>query len=190
MSGVPCTILVSIEDRLNFPTKMALVVIRQLFRYGLRSISLRNDRILIDLVYTPKSTTLSRKFGNLPVKYIRMQINDSNEIGLFEKAMKRYYFDLEEETEALPPPPPPTTTPSIKSIQKEPLKKKLKRRVTQHVESIDLDQNSQVWSFDEHIIDDDDDDKEDHTRRATISETRNDYGDDDDCTTTLIPPTE
>lgn len=48
------------------------------------------------LSYSPKDVTLRKKFGNLPIKYIRMQKEKETELALFEKVLKSYSFNYEE----------------------------------------------------------------------------------------------
>lgn len=61
---------------------------------------MKNHLILIKLSYSPKATTLRNKFGNLPVKYCRINLVDEEELYLFESAMREYSFDLIDEDEA------------------------------------------------------------------------------------------
>lgn len=67
------------------------------FRYGVKDISIKGDKILIQLNYSPKESTLIKKFGDLPIKYIRTRLENEEEIRLFEKAIKRYKFNWDEE---------------------------------------------------------------------------------------------
>lgn len=57
--------------------------------------------VTVSLSYSPKTTTLKKKFGNLPLKYIRMNIESESEISLFEKAVKRYTFDIDSDDEEI-----------------------------------------------------------------------------------------
>lgn len=50
--------------------------------------------MIISLNYSPKEKTLKKKFGNLPVTYIRAVIDNEEELGIFEKCVKRWNFDL------------------------------------------------------------------------------------------------
>lgn len=61
---------------------------------------MKNHLIIVKLSYSPKATTLKNKFGNLPVKYCRINLVDEEELYLFESAMREYSFDLIDEDEA------------------------------------------------------------------------------------------
>lgn len=61
---------------------------------------LKNHLIIVKLSYSPKATTLKNKFGNLPIKYCRINLVDEEELYLFESAMREYSFDLIDEEEA------------------------------------------------------------------------------------------
>ncbi|KAJ8934727.1 hypothetical protein NQ318_012097 [Aromia moschata] len=109
MATVPCTLFISIEDKVRFPVKMVLVVMKQIFCYGVKEITLRGDKIIVALTYSPKTETLTRKFGNLPIKYVRTKLENVEELKLFEKAVKTFTFDIGEDEhdviDALPEPP-------------------------------------------------------------------------------------
>ncbi|VEN55571.1 unnamed protein product [Callosobruchus maculatus] len=94
MATVPSTIVVFTEDKKNFPIKYAAVEMKQLFQYGVREMIARGDRIYISLTYSPRSKTLKRKFGNLPVKYMRAKIDKEEEFKILESVVKRYKFNL------------------------------------------------------------------------------------------------
>lgn len=53
--------------------------------------------MFVKLSYSPKDETLRRKFGDLPLKYIRTSVDTEEEFDLLEKAIKRYNFDISEE---------------------------------------------------------------------------------------------
>ncbi|CAH1383414.1 unnamed protein product [Tenebrio molitor] len=97
MATTPCTIVVFTEDKLHFPIKMAKVVIKQLFQYGVKEIREKNDKIFISLSYSPKGLTLKKKFGNLPVRYMRTKLDNEDEFKMLEKVVKRYKFNLVDE---------------------------------------------------------------------------------------------
>lgn len=71
------------------------------FRYGVKEISIKGDKIFIHLSYSPRTTTLIRKFGNLPVQYFRAKLENDEQILLFERAVKKYSFNLEEDIELI-----------------------------------------------------------------------------------------
>lgn len=58
---------------------------------------MKNNLISIKLGYSPKDSTLKRKFGNLPVKYCRLNVDNEQELVLFEKALRQYTFNCVEE---------------------------------------------------------------------------------------------
>lgn len=62
----------------------------------------KGDKIFISLTYSPRAQTLKRKFGNLPVRYMRVRIEDDEEFKILEKVVKRYQFNLlDEESDTL-----------------------------------------------------------------------------------------
>lgn len=48
----------------------------------------------MSLCYSPKETTLKKKFGNLPVSYVRINADSEEELSMFEQACKRFHFNL------------------------------------------------------------------------------------------------
>ncbi|KAJ8910626.1 hypothetical protein NQ315_012494 [Exocentrus adspersus] len=79
MASIPSTIVVFSEDKVNFPLKWALVVMKQLFQYGVTKISIKDEKIFIELTYTPNAQKLKNKFGTLPVRYMRMKVENPQE---------------------------------------------------------------------------------------------------------------
>lgn len=63
----------------------------------MKEITLKDDQVFIFLTYSPRAITLQKKFGNLPIKYIRAHVENESEMKLFERAVKLYHFDLSEE---------------------------------------------------------------------------------------------
>ncbi|VEN51892.1 unnamed protein product [Callosobruchus maculatus] len=63
-------------------------------RYGVREMVARGDKIYISLTYSPRAKTLKRKFGNLPVKYMRAKIDKESEFKILESVVKRHKFNL------------------------------------------------------------------------------------------------
>ncbi|CAG9765797.1 unnamed protein product [Ceutorhynchus assimilis] len=106
MATTPSTIIVIIKDKVNFPLKMGVVVMKQLFTYGVRDIVVRNDKIVIHLCYSPKDTTLKKKFGALPIEYMRTRLENDEELKLFDKALKKFKFNLDENEIAIEQGPP------------------------------------------------------------------------------------
>ncbi|KAL1516214.1 hypothetical protein ABEB36_000133 [Hypothenemus hampei] len=94
MPTVPSTLVIQTLDKNEFPINMAYVVMKQLFRYGVKDISVKKGSVLISLSYTPKDSTLLKKMGNLPVKYTRIQVHSEEELGLLEKAVQKYNFNI------------------------------------------------------------------------------------------------
>lgn len=84
----------------------------------MKSIDLKEDKIFVSLTYCPRKDRLEKKFGNLPVKYVRTKLENQHEFKLFEKALNKYAFNLEqpqvEEMELLPLPSTSTTTTTTK----------------------------------------------------------------------------
>ncbi|KAL1487595.1 hypothetical protein ABEB36_015726 [Hypothenemus hampei] len=94
MATVPSTLVIQTLDKNEFPINMVYVVMKQLFRYGVKDISVKKGSVLISLSYTPKDSTLLKKMGNLPVKYTRIQVHSVEELGLLEKAVQKYNFNI------------------------------------------------------------------------------------------------
>ncbi|XP_071056368.1 uncharacterized protein [Onthophagus taurus] len=129
MSTPPCTLLVSSTDIMNVPVKTLHVVCKHLFsRYGLKSVATRGNCVIIALMYTPKNETLKRKFGNLPVQYMRLGVENETEVQMLASVMHKYVFDLsvdgDEQSPQIEshrknlkrqPPPPPSSSSSSSS---------------------------------------------------------------------------
>ncbi|KAL1489916.1 hypothetical protein ABEB36_013842 [Hypothenemus hampei] len=94
MATVPSTLVIQTLDKNEFPINMAYVVMKQLFTYGVKDISVKKGSVLISLSYKPKDSTLLKKMGNLPVKYTRIQVHSEEELGLLEKAVQKYNFNI------------------------------------------------------------------------------------------------
>ncbi|KAL1487728.1 hypothetical protein ABEB36_015634 [Hypothenemus hampei] len=94
MATVPSTLVIQTLDKNQFPINMAYVVMKQLFTYGVKDISVKKGSVLISLSYTPKDSTLLKKMGNLPVKYTRIQVHSEEELELLEKAFQKYNFNI------------------------------------------------------------------------------------------------
>nr|CAI5856030.1 unnamed protein product [Callosobruchus analis] len=97
MATTPSTIVVFTEDKVNFPTKYVMVVMKQLFQYGVKNMETSGDKVFISLSYSPRTATLKRKFGNLPVRYIRVRIDKEQDFKILEKVVRRYHFNLLDE---------------------------------------------------------------------------------------------
>lgn len=69
------------------------------FRFGVEEISQKTNLIIVKLSYSLKESTLRRKFGNLPLKYCRLNIDNEQELKLFEKAVRTYTFNCVDEEE-------------------------------------------------------------------------------------------
>nr|CAI5850279.1 unnamed protein product [Callosobruchus analis] len=96
MATTPSTIVVFTEDKMNFPTKYVMVVMKQLFQYGVKN-KTSGDKVFISLSYSPRAATLKRKFGNLPVRYMRVKIDKEQDFKILEKVVRRYRFNLLDE---------------------------------------------------------------------------------------------
>ncbi|CAH1106815.1 unnamed protein product [Psylliodes chrysocephalus] len=97
MATTPSSLVIFTEDKINFPIKVAMVIMKQLFQYGVRDISTKQGNFFINLTYSPRTGTLKRKFGNLPVRYMRVKIQTDEEFKMLEKVVKRYKFNLLDE---------------------------------------------------------------------------------------------
>ncbi|XP_072375296.1 uncharacterized protein [Diabrotica undecimpunctata] len=94
MSGVPCQLVIMTEDPINLPIKDAFVIVKQLFIYGVTDVSLRGDRIFVELTYSPNNKNLKKKFGYLPLRYMRLKIENEGEFHVLENICKKYRFNL------------------------------------------------------------------------------------------------
>lgn len=63
-------------------------------RYGVKEITQKGEKIFISLSYSPRSTTLKRKFGNLPIRYMRAKLEKEEDFRVLEKVVKRFQFNL------------------------------------------------------------------------------------------------
>nr|CAH7768791.1 unnamed protein product [Callosobruchus chinensis] len=86
MTTTPSTIVVFTEDKVNFPTK-----------YGVKDMSISGDRVFISLTYSPRTPTLKRKLGNLPVRYMKVRIDKDEDFKILERVVRRYRFNLLDE---------------------------------------------------------------------------------------------
>lgn len=67
------------------------------YSYGVKSIEIRGDKILILLTYTPKKSTLVRKFGNLPVDYVRTKLETEEELKIYDMALRQFEFNKDDD---------------------------------------------------------------------------------------------
>jgi hypothetical protein len=65
-----------------------------LIRYGVKEISGNRNAIFISLTYSPKEITLKKKFGNLPIRYIRTHLENDGEFKILERVVRRYKFNV------------------------------------------------------------------------------------------------
>lgn len=78
-----------------------------IFRYGVKSLILRGSQVHVSLTYTPKTESLSKKFGNLPIDYIRLGLDTPHELDLFEEAMRKFCFNARCDFEGVEDEPSP-----------------------------------------------------------------------------------
>ncbi|XP_050517682.1 uncharacterized protein LOC126892222 [Diabrotica virgifera virgifera] len=97
MSVIPSQLVILTGDPVNSPIHTALIIMRELFVFGVKDISLKKDRIFVMLSYTPNSKHLKRKIVNLPIRYMRTKIQSEEEFQKVEEAVKRYRFNLLDE---------------------------------------------------------------------------------------------
>ncbi|CAH0563145.1 unnamed protein product [Brassicogethes aeneus] len=94
-------------------------------KHGLEELKKSDDKVFISLSYTPKAVTLKKKFGNLPIKLMRVKIENEQEFKILEKVVRRGRFNLvdkdpdgdlnrleagpssSKKQKYIPPPPPP-----------------------------------------------------------------------------------
>ncbi|KAK9718364.1 hypothetical protein QE152_g23244 [Popillia japonica] len=80
MANVPCTIVIKSLDLENLPPKMLFVVSRELFRFGVKQIVMKNEDVL-------------RR------KKVGLAAESTEDIELIAVAMKRYKFNINSEEE-------------------------------------------------------------------------------------------
>lgn len=68
----------------------------------MKELFIKDDKIFICLAYSPKTTTLQKKFGDLPIDYIRMKLDNMEEMKSFNKIMKKYKFNLNDDEDSEP----------------------------------------------------------------------------------------
>ncbi|XP_074035395.1 uncharacterized protein [Leptinotarsa decemlineata] len=122
MSTIPTTLIINITNTKMLPVNMAMVVLKQLFRYGVKQNVKKSEAcILVYLKYNPKMVTLTKKFGNLPVKVTRAMAEHEKELGFLETAVKRFNFNIQDDddVDAIPSPPPPKKLKASSSSSKE-----------------------------------------------------------------------
>ncbi|XP_030745723.1 uncharacterized protein LOC115874650 [Sitophilus oryzae] len=89
-------------EKKRLPTKLLVVFLKNLFRYGLKEVKVVNGRVHLYLSYSPKNATVEGKIKNLPLQYIRVVAEDEAELQLFLQGMKEFsnvnfYPSIEEE---------------------------------------------------------------------------------------------
>ncbi|CAH2000284.1 unnamed protein product [Acanthoscelides obtectus] len=82
---------------MNLPINDLLVVIKELFQYGVREVKASGDKIFVKLTYSPRAATLKRKFGLLPIKYLLTKLDKDAEFQVLERIVKKYRFNLLDE---------------------------------------------------------------------------------------------
>ncbi|CAG9772053.1 unnamed protein product [Ceutorhynchus assimilis] len=97
MAATPTTLVLFSEDRTLLPIKSLYAVAKHLFQYGVNDISQKVDKVIVNLTYSPRAATLKRKFGNLPVRYMRTRIDSEEEFKLLEQVVKKFKFNLLDE---------------------------------------------------------------------------------------------
>ncbi|XP_030744993.1 uncharacterized protein LOC115874071 [Sitophilus oryzae] len=98
MSTVPCTILLKSKDGHALPSNHLITLCKHLFRFGRKTVEMKGDQVVLKLSYTPKSETMERKLGNLPIAYIRLGVESDEELDILKKYMQIYDFDGNETT--------------------------------------------------------------------------------------------
>nr|CAI5856812.1 unnamed protein product [Callosobruchus analis] len=71
-----------------------MVVMKQLFQYEVKNTETSGDKVFISLSYSPRTATLKLKFGNLPVRYMIMRIDQEQDFKILEKVVRRCHFNL------------------------------------------------------------------------------------------------
>ncbi|XP_025836013.1 uncharacterized protein LOC112906310 [Agrilus planipennis] len=85
------------QDVYKLHSKKLYGVCKYLFRYGVKEITHKGEKqVLVKLTYTPKMETLQQKFGNLPVTYYRLPIENEEELSLLKEAFCDFRFGQKE----------------------------------------------------------------------------------------------
>lgn len=58
---------------------------------------MRDEKVFVSLSYTPRAQTLKRKFGTLPVRYMKAKISNTEEFAVIQDVIQRYRFNLLDE---------------------------------------------------------------------------------------------
>nr|CAI5819404.1 unnamed protein product [Callosobruchus analis] len=58
---------------------------------GVKNMYINGDKVFISVSHSPRTATLKRKFGNLPVRYMRI---DKKHFKMFEQVVRRHNFNL------------------------------------------------------------------------------------------------
>ncbi|KAI4454255.1 hypothetical protein MML48_5g00008524 [Holotrichia oblita] len=105
------------------------IICKHLFRFGVKSLTLSNGQVILSLSYTPKGETLRKKFRKFPVQYIRLAMENEEEVRIFQEALQEYNFSLscddDDDEDALPPPAKRQALPPLPPKIKKPNKFKL-----------------------------------------------------------------
>ncbi|KAK9680968.1 hypothetical protein QE152_g38667 [Popillia japonica] len=92
---------------------MLYIVCKQLFRYSVKSLTLKGSQVHVGLNYTPKTDILIKTIGTLPLEYIRLALESSDEVAIFEKPMAKYSFSTRSDSEKA------ATDPSQKKVKSD-----------------------------------------------------------------------
>nr|CAI5865249.1 unnamed protein product [Callosobruchus analis] len=65
--------------------------------YGGKNMEISRDKVFISLSYSPRTATLKRKFGNLPIGYMRERIDKEEDFKILDRVGRRYHFNLLDE---------------------------------------------------------------------------------------------
>ena len=76
-----------------------LRILPLVYRFGVNEVSIQEKLLMVNLCYTPKKQTLINKFGDLPVKYMKMQVKSEKDLNLLREAASKYRFDFDGDLE-------------------------------------------------------------------------------------------
>lgn len=91
---VPCTLIFQSTDEVQLPTDMLFVVTKELLKFKQQEARMSGKKVVIKLGYSPRGARLVDLFGNMPIKYVRTNLRDQNELDLFEAAIRRFQINM------------------------------------------------------------------------------------------------
>lgn len=69
-----------------------LTAIKFYYRYGVKEINRNQEKIIVRLSYTPKTETITSKYGTMPVSFLSLGLTSEEDFKLIELAAQRFSF--------------------------------------------------------------------------------------------------